>query len=253
MLSLQECYKVLGVKPNASAQEIRKAYLELVKRWHPDAHSHAQNSQAEAKNRFFQIQTAYEQIQAHHETASKSSSQGTSQATTEPPVETPKSTKQVSTELTAESLYESATALGKQGLYREAIAELSFAIRINPHFILAYQYRGHLNSLLGLENQAEADLNKAKALKRLGQSAVYKSQADIETLAREYPRAKQRSRFRRNRKRRPQGKSPQTWVVWSAIAAGIVLIGWLLLRSSTNQPQQFYPQPLNLESPALES
>ena len=247
MRTLQECYKILGVKPDASAQESRKAYLALVKRWHPDAHSHDPDSKAKAKEQFFQIQTAYEQIKTHQDAASDTPPEHK----IADPVEAPSPTQKVSTELTAQKLYDSATALGNKGLYRDAIAELSFAIRIDPKFILAYQYRGHLNSMLGLEYQAEADLNKADALKRLGNSATGKSQADIESFARKYPRANPRSPVRHNRKLSPQ-PSTKTLLMGSAIAAGVILIGFIVLRSS-EQPQHLYPQPFNIESPAIES
>ena len=33
---MEDCYKILGVKPNASIAEIRRAYREKVKKYHPD-------------------------------------------------------------------------------------------------------------------------------------------------------------------------------------------------------------------------
>jgi len=35
-LTLQECFSALGLKANASEREVRQAYLDLVKLWHPD-------------------------------------------------------------------------------------------------------------------------------------------------------------------------------------------------------------------------
>ena len=50
-----ELYQILEIKPNASEVEIKKAYLKLVKQYHPD-----KNKSPGAADRFQQIQTAYE-------------------------------------------------------------------------------------------------------------------------------------------------------------------------------------------------
>lgn len=59
---LLECYKVLGVPYGASKETVRKAYVELVKKWHPDKERHSEK-QDEAQEKIKQINAAYEQIQ----------------------------------------------------------------------------------------------------------------------------------------------------------------------------------------------
>lgn len=54
-------YEVLGVSPNASEQEIKKAYRTLSRRYHPDANVGKMNEQ-ECQEKFKQIQNAYQQI-----------------------------------------------------------------------------------------------------------------------------------------------------------------------------------------------
>lgn len=53
----------LGLEPDASTQEIRKRHRQLVKRFHPDAHTHLGPVAAEeAEKRFREIQSAYEAL-----------------------------------------------------------------------------------------------------------------------------------------------------------------------------------------------
>ena len=55
-------YKVLGVSPNASDEEIKQAYRALVKKYHPD--NYVNNPIADlAAEKMAQINTAYETIQ----------------------------------------------------------------------------------------------------------------------------------------------------------------------------------------------
>ena len=51
-------YKVLGVSPNASDEEIKKAYRDLAKKYHPDLHP----GDKECERKMNEINAAYEQI-----------------------------------------------------------------------------------------------------------------------------------------------------------------------------------------------
>ena len=54
-------YQVLGVSPSASEEEIKRAYRELSRKYHPD--SYADNPLAElAEEKFKEVQEAYDQI-----------------------------------------------------------------------------------------------------------------------------------------------------------------------------------------------
>ena len=55
---IEDPYKVLGVSPNASDEEIKQAYRALAKKYHPDRNP----GDAEAARRMQQINAAYEQI-----------------------------------------------------------------------------------------------------------------------------------------------------------------------------------------------
>ena len=55
---INDPYKVLGVSPNASDEEIKKAYRTLAKKYHPDRNP----GDAEAARKMQEINAAYEQI-----------------------------------------------------------------------------------------------------------------------------------------------------------------------------------------------
>lgn len=54
----QDPYKVLGISPDASDDEVKKAYRELTKRYHPDLNPGDQNAAAKMN----EINAAYDQI-----------------------------------------------------------------------------------------------------------------------------------------------------------------------------------------------
>lgn len=56
-------YKVLGVNPNATKEEIKKAYRELVKQHHPDRFTNANESEkAYHENKIKEINEAYDKL-----------------------------------------------------------------------------------------------------------------------------------------------------------------------------------------------
>lgn len=57
---ISDPYKVLGVSPTASDEEITKAYRQLAKRYHPDLN----HGDAEAARKMSEINAAYEQIKS---------------------------------------------------------------------------------------------------------------------------------------------------------------------------------------------
>ncbi len=54
-------YKVLGVSPSATDDEVKKAYRTLCKRYHPDANVGKPDA-AQAEKKFMEVQQAYEEI-----------------------------------------------------------------------------------------------------------------------------------------------------------------------------------------------
>jgi WD40 repeat protein len=150
--NLEYYYKILGLQPGASQQEIKRAYRRLVKIWHPDrfAQSPQQRQQAEATLK--QLNIAYQVLKSYRPP---------------PPRARPASTAvKPSSSLfsRADSFYQQGTIAARRGDYEQAIERFSWAIRLNPKHTAAYRYRGHILSLLGYERRAFADLQRAAAL-----------------------------------------------------------------------------------------
>lgn len=58
--NLARCYRILGVTPGASLDEVKSAYRQLARRYHPDTCPAELRSQAQ--DRFVQLNHAYQQL-----------------------------------------------------------------------------------------------------------------------------------------------------------------------------------------------
>lgn len=61
-MSLEKYYEVLGLKPDASEQEVKNAYRDLAKVWHPDRFAHDARLQQKAQEKLKEINEAYDAI-----------------------------------------------------------------------------------------------------------------------------------------------------------------------------------------------
>jgi hypothetical protein len=57
---LDKCYELLGVKPGASVAELKAAYRDMAKVWHPDRFGHDERLQKKAQDKLKEINEAYE-------------------------------------------------------------------------------------------------------------------------------------------------------------------------------------------------
>ncbi|MBP5496454.1 MAG: DnaJ domain-containing protein [Bacteroidales bacterium] len=63
--SLDECYKILEVSPNATDDEVKKAYRTAAMKYHPDKVSHlGEDVRKKAEEQFAKVNEAYDKIKA---------------------------------------------------------------------------------------------------------------------------------------------------------------------------------------------
>ena len=60
----RDYYEVLGVSKTATAEELKKAYRQLAKKYHPDANP---DNKSEAEAKFKEVNEAYETLMVHKE------------------------------------------------------------------------------------------------------------------------------------------------------------------------------------------
>src|SRR3954471_22150984 len=61
-MNLEESYRALGLKPGASMQEVRRAYREMVKFFHPDRHQASPGLLRKATEETKKLNLAYERV-----------------------------------------------------------------------------------------------------------------------------------------------------------------------------------------------
>jgi curved DNA-binding protein CbpA len=64
MKSVEQCLEILGVARNATPDQIKVAYRDLVRVWHPDRFAHDKRLQQKAEEKLKDIIEAYEQLQS---------------------------------------------------------------------------------------------------------------------------------------------------------------------------------------------
>ena len=63
---INRCIEILGLKPNASQEEVNQAYRDLVNVWHPDRFAGNPRLQKKAEEKVKEINAAYEYIKSFY-------------------------------------------------------------------------------------------------------------------------------------------------------------------------------------------
>jgi DnaJ-domain-containing protein 1 len=63
---ISRCIEILGLKPNASQEEVNQAYRDLANVWHPDRFVGNPRLQKKAEEKLKEINAAYEYIKSFY-------------------------------------------------------------------------------------------------------------------------------------------------------------------------------------------
>ncbi len=159
MADIQEYYQIFSLQYGASIAEIKKAYRRLVKEYHPDRFPHDLLLQKEAEEKIKGINIAYDALLIYEpQLVDRASAALRDRAKSINPIEKQKNNAKI--------CYSQGVIAVEKDNIKEAIEYFSQAIRLDPEYIEAYQYRAFLREKMGLDLSAEADFQMAWKLRR---------------------------------------------------------------------------------------
>ncbi len=145
---MKDYYKILGVAQNATQEEIKDAYRQLAKKYHPDMH--ANNPLGDlAAEKFREIQEAYEALINGQGNQSQQSNQSNS-----------------NNNYSYDLMINAIINLIQESKWRQAIKLADDAIKLDPESSNAYTYKSLAH--FSVNEYFDAELNSARAMARGG-------------------------------------------------------------------------------------
>ncbi len=191
MSELDTYYQLFNLKPGASTQDLKQAYKQLAKQWHPDRFANDPVNARIAEEKIKAINVAYEILQTHQVGSGGQASYRQTTTT----IRTRKATPQES--------FDKAKFFVKRGQYTEAAEELGKAVKLDAKFAEAYYFRSLVFSEIGFEHRSKSDSRRARELgftvsnldpEVAGMFGIKASPARTSTYAsREKPKTEQKS------------------------------------------------------------
>ena len=158
MNEISKWYGILGVSLSASPKTIKSAYRELAQLWHPDRYIGDPELTARAELEIKEINQAYSEIKAYL-------AKNVNSTTEEDTVKGNYRSQVNKTRSNPEFYYQQGVVLAEQKKFEEALTSFAQAIKLNPNYVEAYQYRGFILSKQGFNFRADAEFKKAHQIK----------------------------------------------------------------------------------------
>jgi tetratricopeptide (TPR) repeat protein len=165
---LQKYYKILDVNPDTPWKDIKRAYHDLMKIWHPDRFAGDQRLQKiveektkELTHAFKKIEEDYHSIKFYYDPldeAKESSIETETKPQTEPPVKDGK--PQSSSYTRKQEAEEWLKKANETGDYHLILDYLNKAIDLDPYLEEAYLERAETHVMMGNHEQAIEDFNE---------------------------------------------------------------------------------------------
>ena len=149
MTDKEKYYEILQLNNSATKKDIKKAYRELAKKWHPDKYADDRAYSKKAQEQFILITEAYEKLINDYDDEESVSFTNI----------------KVNVNDNAQTYYNLGIYAYENDQWKEAIDYFSHAIKIDNDFAEAYFYRGTILEKQNLLIRAEADFNKFKQLR----------------------------------------------------------------------------------------
>ncbi len=161
---IEQFYQVLELPLNASQSEIKSAFRNLARQYHPDRFSGDAANLKSAEEKFKSINAAYEFLKTY-----EAPSPGAAKTSTKYHVEF--KTERSSVDRTPYAFVEEARRYQGLGNLQEAVMALDTAIALQDDYYPAYELRSELRLMLGNAYGSKMDLRRAKHFRW-----VYKSE-----------------------------------------------------------------------------